>query len=243
MKCVLLCAGYATRLYPLTATKPKALLDVAGKAILEHILNKVKNAGIYDIFLVTNELFALQFRDWNHKNGSSVSIVSDGTKSNDERLGALRDLKLVLDTVSGSDDILLIAGDNLFEFSLQNMLILFREKKKSVVALHDLGEPSKASRKFGIVILDSHHKIIDFEEKPAHPKSALAATCCYVLRKESIAQLSKYLKNPSGENPGDFIRWLAQREDVYGFPFTEAWFDVGSFESLDAARRHYEACT
>lgn len=241
MKCVLLCAGYSTRLYPLTKSTPKPLIDIGGKPILTHITNKVSETGVQDTYLVTNELFAEQFRTWNKKHWQNFTVISDGTKSNDERLGALRDIQLVFKHTE-PDDILLIAGDNLFDFSLQKLLNIFYSKKKSVIALHDLGDASKASLKFGVAVLDKSSKIVEFEEKPAQPKSALAATCCYVLRKESVVQLSEYLKNPSGENPGDFIRWLAQREDVYGFPFTEAWFDIGSFESLDAARRHYEVC-
>ena len=242
MKCVLLCAGYATRLYPLTENMPKALLDVGGKTILNHILGKVKDAGIQQVHLVTNDLFLPQFNAWNKQQHAQVHIISDGTRSNEQRLGALRDLQLVVYT-TGADDIMLIAGDNLFDFELRALIKMSDKTKCSVVALHDLGEPLKASKKFGVAVLDKKNKIVSFEEKPVKPKSALAATCCYVLRKERVSRLSEYLENPLGENPGDFIRWLAEREDVYGFPFTDAWFDIGSFESLDAARAHYKVHT
>ena len=233
MKCVLLCAGYATRLYPLTRNTPKALLDVAGKPILNHILDRVRAAGITDIHLVTNDLFLKHFQLWNRH---GVQIVNDGTRSNEERLGALRDLQLVIDQ-TGVDDILLIAGDNLFGFDLSQFISLSEQAKSSIVALHDLGSPAKAANKFGVAVLDKKNRIVSFEEKPAHPKSALAATCCYVLRKKSVLQLAHYLEHPTGENPGDFIRWLAEREDVYGFSFTEHWFDIGTLESLEAARQ------
>ena len=236
MQCILLCAGYATRLYPLTQQQPKALLDVGGKTIADHILDKVRKLGI-DVHLVTNELFVTQFQQW--ARNKKITIISDGTRSNDERLGALRDLQLVLEKAHITDDILLIAGDNLFDFSLNAMAELFHEKKSSVVALYDLRDSAKVVKKYGVAVLDKTNRVVDFEEKPEKPKSTLAATCCYLLRKESVAQLANYMKNPQGENPGDFIRWLAKREAVYGFSFTEPWFDVGSFESLEAARRHY----
>lgn len=242
MKCIILCAGYATRLYPLTQNQPKALLTVGENTILGHIIEKVKPLEEVDeVFIVTNDRFLGNFKSWlkTYKPKKVVELVSNGTKTNEERLGAVGDMYLTMQRKNIKEDILLIAGDNLFDFSLKEFMNFFKEKDASVVALYDIKDKSKAAKKLGVAMIDTENRITDFEEKPAQPKSTLAATCCYALKGESIRKLPEYMRVGRKDNPGDFIEWLRKQEDIYGFTFSGNWFDIGSFEALEKANEAY----
>jgi len=244
MKCIILCAGFATRLYPLTKNVPKPLLNVGKKTIIDSIISKISSIKeIKEIYIITNDVFFNQFNQWkeHQKNKSSIHILNDGVKNNETRLGTVGDLNFVMQNAKINDDVMIIGGDNLFEFSLKDFLTYFKEKSASVIALHDLKNPAQLAKKFGVAVIDKNHKIIDFQEKPEHPKSTLAATLCYVLKKESLHKLPAYIKDNKGDNAGSFIEWLIKSENVYGFTFTEAWFDIGSHEALAEARKIYES--
>ena len=238
MKALILCAGYAVRLYPLTINTPKPLLKIAGKSMIEHILYRVGEVShIDDVYIVTNNKFYNNFVKWskNYKSNKNIEIINDNTNSNEGRLGAIGDMHFVINKKNIKDDLLVIAGDNLFEFSLLHMNKLFEEKKKSVIGLYDIKDEEKVAKKLGVAIIDDSSKIIDFEEKPEKPKSTLAATCCYMLTKKSVGLFEECLRQNKPDNAGDFIRWLSNREHVYGFVFTERWFDIGSHEQLKEA--------
>ncbi len=244
MKALILAAGYAKRLWPLTKNKPKPLLEVKGKPIAEHIIKHFDEIPeIDEIFVVTNEKFSMNFEQWADEFDGKlkVKIINDMTTSNDDRKGAVGDMKYSLDEVKINDDLLVIAGDNLFEYKLADFYKFFKEKGHSVVACKDMGSKDEVKEKFGVVELDSDGKIIGFEEKPAEPKSALASTACYIFSKEDIKEINNYLEadNPA-DNAGDFVKWLANHKPVYGFVFTEKWFDIGSFESLGDAREEFD---
>lgn len=242
MKCIILAAGYATRLYPLTQNQPKALLAVGEKTILGHIMDKVEQLKEVDeVLIVTNDRFLSHFQSWlkTYKPKKTVSIINNGTNSNEERLGAVKDMHFAMQKKNISDDVLLIAGDNLFEFSLKKFIGFFKEKNASVIALYDIKDKAKGAKKLGIAMIDAKNRIIDFEEKPKEPKSALAATCCYVLKKESMQKLPQCVQEGKIESPGNFIEWLRKRESIYGFVFSESWFDIGSFEALEKANEVY----
>ena len=242
MKCIILCAGYATRLYPLTEKQPKALLSVGKNTILGHIMENVEKLDEVDeIFIVTNDRFFGNFKSWLKatKPKKAVELVNNGTKTNEERLGAVGDMHLVMQRKNIKEDVLLIAGDNLFDFSLKEFITFFK-KNGSSIALYDMKDKSKAARRLGVAMIDSKNKITGFEEKPQNPKSTLAATCCYALKKESIGKLPEYIKSGRKDNPGDFIAWLRDREDMYGFTCSGNWFDIGSFESLEDANKAYK---
>jgi glucose-1-phosphate thymidylyltransferase len=242
MKCILLCAGYATRLYPLTENQPKALLAVGEQTILGHIMDRVEQVDeIDEVYIITNDRFVDNFTSWKNSYGpkKKVVVISDGTSSNDERLGAVGDIKFLLDHQEVNDDLLIVAGDNLFEFSLKELTSFFKEKGASVVALYDIQDKQKAAGKYGIVETDGEGKFVGFEEKPEQPKTSLVSTGCYVLTRAALQKFHTYSEDSTkNDNPGDFIKWLSEQEAVYGFTFSERWFDIGSFEALEEA---YEA--
>jgi len=239
MQAIILCAGYATRLYPLTRDKPKPLLPVADKPILDYILEKIEEVPeIESVIIVTNNKFYQHFVEYQKASPKNLTIVNDNTESEQDRLGAIGDAHFALQEGDVNDDVLVIAGDNLFDFSLKALVAMGKEKKSSVIALRDIGNPMKAAKKFGVVLLDKHNQIQEFEEKPEQPKSSLVSTCCYYLTAEDIALLKKfYQEGKIKDNPGDFITLLSTTKPVYGFSFTEDWFDIGSHEQYKEADR------
>ena len=243
MKVIVLAAGYGTRLYPLTKDTPKPLVKVAGVPILEHILNQIyRLPGVSEIIVVSNNRFFPNFEEWLLSFDSKVPIklLNDGSNSNDDRLGALGDIEFAVKKIGINEEVLVIAGDNLFEFSLSNLHLFFRQKKSSVVALYDLKDKSLLAGKFGVAQIDENSRIVGFEEKPQSPKSTLASTACYFFTKEDLASLSVCMsEQKKPDNLGDFVRWLSLRKNVYGFAFSEKWFDIGSHEQLKDAEHHF----
>lgn len=243
MKAIVLAAGYATRLYPLTLNQPKPLLKVAGKPMIEHIMFRIEEVDdIDEIFIVTNDKFYKHFLDWskNYKSNKTIKVINDGTKSNEDRLGAVGDIHFVLKNKEIDDDVLIIAGDNLFEFSLHHLNIFFNKKKSPVIALYDVKDKELA-KKYGIALINEDKKIIHFEEKPNNPRSTLAGTACYMFTKSDNKELEKViLSGKTPDNLGDFIKHLSENKHVYGFVFSERWFDVGSKEQLEIADKEFK---
>jgi glucose-1-phosphate thymidylyltransferase len=227
VKALILAAGYATRLRPLTDDLPKQLLPVGGRPIADWILDKIREAGIEDVHLVTNARFAPLFADWSERTG--VRVHDDGTTSNETRLGAIGDIRFVdLD-----DDLLVIAGDNLFDFSLADYVGFWRSKGgASAVAVYDVGDRELA-KKYGIVAVDGDGRITAFVEKPDEPPSTLAATATYLYSRAHVRLVDTYLAegNPP-DQPGNFVAWLHRREPVYAYAFAGGWYDIGDRHQL-----------
>jgi len=239
MKCIILAAGYATRLYPLTLDQPKPLLPVAGKPIIEHILDKIdKLEDIEEVLIITNNKFFDNFRNWkrNYSFSKPIKILNDKTNSDDDKLGAVGDIGYALEEENVEEDILIIAGDNLFKFDLINFIDFYKEKKHSVIALYDVKDKNIAAKKLGVVEINDNNKIIDLEEKPENPKTTLVSTACYILTKESINELKKSIKEGNKpDNIGDFLSQLIKNKEVYGLVHKEEWIDIGSKEQLKKA--------
>jgi len=244
MKVLILGAGYGTRLYPLTLNKPKALLEVGGKVILERVLGSIFLIKECDgIYIVTNAKFFAVFKDWvNNKNfGNRINVLNDGTSSNDDRLGAIGDIDFTINKGSIDDDVLVLGSDNLYNFRMRDFVDFAKSKKPCAsLALHDVGDLEKA-RLYGIAVLkEGSSEIIDFEEKPKMPKSTLAATAVYFYPKEKVKLIREYMKSSlTKDAPGNFIKWLKTKEPVYGFVFKEKWYDIGDKESLKKADSEY----
>lgn len=238
MQALILAAGYGTRLGTLTLNTAKPLLDIAGEALLTHLARAIERVpSVETIHLITNAKFYDDFAAWRARSGSTraINIVNDGTTRNEERFGAIGDLCLALEHNAIDDDVLIVGGDNLFKFDL-NEFVESAQQRGTSLAVYTLPSPELASR-YGNVELDADQRIIWFEEKPAQPRTPLIATCVYYLRREHIPRLMEY-KERCGQMdaPGLFFRWLAQQTDVYGFAFDGLWFDIGDQQSLAAAR-------
>jgi glucose-1-phosphate thymidylyltransferase len=223
VKALILAAGYATRLSPLTDDRPKQLLPVGGRPIVDWIVEKIHDAGIEDVHLVTNARFAPQFERWSETNG--VTVHDDGTTTNETRLGAIGDLQFV----ALDDDLLVIAGDNLFDFALAGFVGFWNEREQpaSAVAVHDVGTKELA-RLYGVVAVAEDDRIVEFVEKPADPPSTLIATAAYLYPRAHVRLVDAYLAegNPP-DQPGNLVAWLQRREPVYAYRFPGGWYDIG----------------
>jgi len=233
VKAIILAAGYATRLRPLTETNAKELLPVGGRPIIDWIIDRIHGVADVDaVHVVTNARKAPWFREWGE--GRDVTIHDDGTTSNDDRLGAIGDMQFAVESGGlAGDDLFVIAGDNLFEFSLSDMVTFWRTKGlASAVAVRDVGSAELASR-YGIVDLDPDDRITAFVEKPERPPSTLAATATYLYHREHVPLIRRYLDdgNPP-DQPGRFVAWLQDREPVYAYRFEARWYDIGDHEQL-----------
>ena len=241
MKAVVLAAGYATRLRPLTDTWAKELLPVGGRPIVDWILDAIADVDSVDeVHLVTNHRKAAWFAEWASARG--VRVHDDGTTTNDDRLGAIGDLRFVVESAGLDDDLLVIAGDNVFEFSLADYVSFWRAHGvASAVAVRDVGSRELA-RQYGIVSVDSDSRLVDFVEKPADPPSTLAATATYIFHRSHVRLLDAYLSGGnSPDQPGRFVEWLCRREPVYGWQFEGAWYDIGDGEQLLTADNRLRA--
>jgi glucose-1-phosphate thymidylyltransferase len=237
MKAIILAGGYATRLQPLTNDLSKCLLPVGGKPMVDWILERISDVEeIDEVHVVTNSRFAQDFEHWAmFKEG--VTVHDDGTSSNDDRLGAIGDVSFALERAAiVDDDVIVIAGDNLFDYDLQDYVDFWRGKGvASAVAVRDVGDLRLASQ-YGVVALDGDDRVIGFVEKPAEPTSTLAATATYIYHREHLPLVGRYLAegNPPDQS-GSFFEWLRSREPVYGYWFTGIWLDIGDKEQLLAA--------
>jgi glucose-1-phosphate thymidylyltransferase len=232
VKAVILAAGYATRLRPLTDTWAKELLPVGGRPIIDWILDALADVDELDaIHVVTNARKAAWFQDW--AEGRDVVVHDDGTTSNEDRLGAIGDMQFVIDRAGIDDDLLVIAGDNLFDYSVPAFVRFWREHGvASAVAVRDVGSLELASH-YGIVALAGDDRIVDFVEKPADPPSTLAATATYLFHREHAKLIRTYLDAEQPiDQPGRFVAWLQRHEPVYGWVFDSTWYDIGNHEQL-----------
>ncbi len=238
MKALILAAGYGTRLYPITKDTPKPLLLIQDKPIINHLLKKIEDAGtIEEAFVVTNDKFYPHFCEWldcakEEFPALSIKVINDGSKSVDDRRGAMGDVSFVIHEQKISDDILVIGGDNLFDEGLNGYIKFSKGKHKATIGLFDLKDKKQAG-KFGVVGLAKDNKVISFEEKPKKPSFSLIAMCLYYFSSEAIKLVSEYLKETGKhDTTGDFISWLSNKIPVYGFIFKGRWDDIGHIDSL-----------
>ena len=241
MDAIILAAGYATRLYPLTENTPKPLLNVAGKPIIEYIIKKLDEVNSVDkIYVVTNSKFENHFREWLNKFSAEkpIEIINDGTKNNEDRLGALGDIDHVISLKNIDNELVVVAGDNLFEVSLKDIANFFKKRKSSVIVLYDIRD-FELAKSYGIVEV-SNNIVINFEEKPIAPKSTLASAGIYFFPRKTTPLIRKYIaQGNSRDKTGNFIEWLHKRETVYSYITDKKWYDIGSIEQLEKANRYY----
>jgi glucose-1-phosphate thymidylyltransferase len=228
VKCIILAAGYATRLYPLTENFPKPLLEVAGKTILDRLIDDI-DAYIDEFILVSNHKFFDQFSDWAKER--KITVIDDGSIRNEERLGAVRDLELAVNASQIEEDCMVMAGDNLLDFSLKSFIGFFQEKDCSCVMCHEENR-IEALRKTAVITTDGDHKILTYEEKPEQPKGNLAVPPFYIYKAEDIVRVSEALQDGcSYDAPGSFAVWLSGRSDMYAYPMPGRRYDIGDLKS------------
>ena len=236
MKALVLAAGYATRLYPLTLDRPKALLEVGGKPMLDRVLERLQAMRVEETIVVTNAKFTPHFEDWAEDKGR-VTIVNDGTTSNDDRLGAIGDIGFVIDELHLNDDLVVVAGDNLFGQDVSGFTSYGQEVDAPVIAVHDIGDLGRM-HEYNQIEIDDEGRIVFFEEKPSQPRTTLAGVALYYYPRHALPLVRQYLaegNNP--DQPGRLIQWLYPRTAVYTWRLPGEWYDIGSAETLEEADR------
>ena len=241
MKCLILAAGYATRLYPLTENYPKPLLKVGEKTILDWLIDDIDNAGLVDEYIViSNHKFAHHFDEWAKEKAQRVTVVDDGTSSNETRLGAVRDIQFAIDTLSLDDDMLVIAGDNLLDFSLTNFVRYADEKKTSCIMRYFEADEKKL-QKCGVVSVDENDAIVGMEEKPACPKSNWCCPPFYYYTKDDARLVKVGIDGGCGvDAPGSYIAWLCTQTKVHAMEMPGKRYDIGNLESYAKVRETYK---
>ncbi len=243
MNVLILAAGYATRLYPLTLTKAKPLLEVAGKPMIEWVLDNLAPVSeIEGIYVVTNNKFAKDFQEWAAKYQTRqparpIKVINDGSNGDSDKLGAIGDIELALLRENlAEEDLLVVAGDNLFSEPLTEF-VRAAQGSEATLATYDVGN-LEAIKKYSAITTDANGVLSSFEEKPADPKSTLTGIALYYFARDTISLFTTYIaagNNP--DQPGRFIQWLYTRKPVKTHQIAGTWFDIGSKETLEEANQ------
>ncbi len=241
MKCLILAAGYATRLYPLTENFPKPLLEVQGKTILDWLIDDIDSLGTVDEYVViSNHKFAHHFLKWADGKTQKVTVVDDGTSSNETRLGAVKDIQFAIDELALDDDMLVIAGDNLLDFSLTEFIKYAQLKGTSCIMRYFESNPEKL-KKCGVVSIDENDKITDMAEKPAEPKSNWCCPPFYYYTKADAKLVEKGIADGCGvDAPGSYIAWLCTQTHVHAMEMPGKRYDIGNLESYKKVQEAYK---
>lgn len=244
MKCLILAAGYATRLYPLTENFPKPLLRVGDKTILDWLIDDIDGAGLVDEFVViSNHRFAHFFEEWGSAKSQKITVVDDGTSTNETRLGAVCDIQYAIDKLQLDDDMLVIAGDNVLDFSLQRFVHYAVEKQSSCIMRYYEGRADRLV-KCGVVTIDENDKILDMEEKPANPKSNWCCPPFYYYTRQDAQLVKKGIASGCGTDaPGSYIAWLCTQTPVHAMEMPGQRYDIGNLQSYEEVQRTYQGIT
>jgi glucose-1-phosphate thymidylyltransferase len=238
---LILAAGYATRLYPLTLDRPKALLHVGGKPMLDHLMEQLEQVeGLDEVYVVTNSKFAGAFREWAAaRSGLPLRIIDDGTVDDDSKLGAIGDLDLTIREADLDDDLIVLAGDNLFSESIAPFPVFALGKGGPALGVYDVGDLDTI-RRYSVIELDDDDRVTRLEEKPERPRSTLAGIALYFYPRPALRYVREYLEEGNNpDQPGRLVQWLYPRTAVYGWRVPGRWFDVGSKETLAEADRAF----
>lgn len=246
MHVLILAAGYATRLYPLTRNKAKPLLEVAGKPMIQWVADHLSAVpGIEKIHIVTNNKFAADFEAWaaeyqTFHATAAINVINDRSTSDDDKLGAIGDIHLVVNQENLShSDLLVVAGDNLFSQSLENFAAYARQHP-AAVAVYDVGDLEEI-RKYNNIEIDDQQRIVHFEEKPQNPKNTVTGIALYYFSKETVPMFNQYIEEGNNpDQPGRFIQWLYPRIPVRTHEVEGIWFDIGSKETLEEANEVFK---
>lgn len=241
MKCLVLAAGYATRLYPLTENFPKPLLEVAGRTILDVLIDDVKRCGLVDGYvIVSNHKFYNHFCAWAKTRQEKIVVLDDGTESNETRLGAVKDISFAIDTLSLNEELLILAGDNLLDFSLCDFISFAKSKGSSCVMRYTEPDPQRL-KKSGVLLVGEGDRVLKMWEKPADPQSDQCCPPFYFLTRRDGELVSQALDDGcSADAPGGFIQWLAEKSVLHAMPMPGKRYDIGNLESYEQVKRDYK---
>ena len=244
MKCLILAAGYATRLYPLTENFPKPLLTVGEKNILDWLVDDIDTAGLVDEYVViSNHKFAHHFDSWAKTKPQKVTVVDDGTDTNETRLGAVKDIQFAIDALGLDDDMLVIAGDNVLDFSLTAFMQYAKDKQTSCVMRYYEPEDKKLL-KSGVVTIDENDKILHMTEKSPTPATHWCCPPFYYYTKEDAALVQKGIDSGCGTDaPGSYIAWLCAQTTVHAMEMPGKRYDIGNLESYEKVKSEYKGIT
>lgn len=241
MKCLILAAGYATRLYPLTENFPKPLLKVGDKTILDWLVDDIDTAGeVGEYVVISNHKYAHHFDDWAKTKQQRITVIDDGTDSNETRLGAVKDIQFAVDKLQLDDDMLVIAGDNVLDFSLTEFIAY--SKKKNASCIMRYYEPNAQKLlKCGVVTIDENDKVLDMTEKSPTPATHWCCPPFYYYSKNDAKLVQKGIDSGCGTDaPGSFIAWLCTQSDVYAMEMPGKRYDIGNLESYENAKKEYK---
>jgi glucose-1-phosphate thymidylyltransferase len=241
MKCLILAAGYATRLYPLTENFPKPLLPVQGKPILDWLIDDIDTLSAVDEYVViSNHKFAHHFDAWAKGKEQKITVVDDGTESNETRLGAVCDIQFAIDKLNIDDEMLVIAGDNLLDFSLTRFITYAKDKGTSCIMRYYEADDKRLT-KCGVVEIDGNDKIVGMEEKPQNPKSHWCCPPFYYYTKEDARLVKRGIELGCGTDaPGSYIAWLCSVTDVHAMEMPGRRYDIGNLESYKRVEEEYK---
>lgn len=243
MKCAVLAAGYATRLYPITENFPKPLLEVNEKTILDHLLDDIDMSGEIDGYIIiSNHRYIEHFNNWAKEKTLSapITVIDDGSTENDNRLGAVADIDFAIKKLGIDDDMLVIAGDNVLDFSLCDFISYFKEKKSTCIMRY-YEEETKKLQKCGVALTDEDDLVLDMEEKPENPKSNWCVPPFYIYAKKDIEMVDKGIKDGcKTDAPGSFIAWLCSQRKVYALKMPGKRYDIGNLESYEQVKKDYK---
>ena len=244
MKCLILAAGYATRLYPLTENFPKPLLTVGEKTILDWLIDDIDTLGVVDEYVViSNHKFAHHFEKWEAEKTQKITVVDDGTDSNETRLGAVKDIQFAIDLLKLDDEMLVIAGDNVLDFSLTRFLQYAKEKGTSCIMRYFEADRARLCRS-GIVEIDDSDLILGMEEKPKEPKSNWCCPPFYFYTKNDARLVQKGIDAGCGTDaPGSYIAWLSTQTPVHAMEMPGSRYDIGNLESYEKVQKTYRGIT
>ena len=242
MKCILLCAGYATRLYPLTKDFPKPLLEIGvGKPLLNYIIKRLeKVSDIDEIVIVTNNKFYNHFLNYSNSVdfNKKITVLNDNTNSNEDRLGVIGDILYAIDSLSIDDDLLIVAGDSLFDFDLEGFVSYFKKKMSPIVLCEKIDDVSTLKR-VAVAIIDDNNKILELIEKPEEPQSDTAAYAMYLYPKSVVSKFREYLGD-SYTSDMPLLKYIYKKEDVYAYILKGNFYDIGTHDSLNEVRSIYK---
>jgi glucose-1-phosphate thymidylyltransferase len=244
MKVLILAGGYGTRLYSIVKDRPKALLEVAGKTLIDHTVDSFSRIpGIEEIVVVTNAKFFDMLSAWGQARRGRpcpIRVVNDRTTCPQDRLGAMGDVLFVLGSEQTPTDWLVAGSDNLYDFDVAPFAVFASRVAPAVsVACFDLKDTAAATR-YGVIQLDAEGRIVSLEEKPAKPKSSLISMCLYYYPAASLPLIRAFIdETNSADTTGGYIQWLYAKQSVYGLNFTGKWYDIGSVESYNEAQRGF----